>query len=68
MARERGVSLEVVINDQLRQGVTPSTVTGAYEMPTFRLRLRREFELDKALQLAAELEDEEVVHKLQRGV
>lgn len=63
--KERGVSFKVALNDAIREGLaaaprapfrTPSRHMG---LPTVRL--------DKALQLAGELEDEEIVRKMRLG-
>jgi hypothetical protein len=66
IARERGVPLRVVINDTLRAGVAPSRRSGAarYELPKRRLGVRPGVDLDKALALAGELEDDELQRKL----
>lgn len=66
LARERGVPLRTVINDALRAG----TAAGAgdpspYTLPTRRLGVRPGIDLDKALRLAGELEDDETVRKLE---
>jgi hypothetical protein len=63
LARERGVPLRVVINDALRAGVG----NAAEVTPSRRLGFRPEIDLDKALTLAAELEDEDILHKLELG-
>ena len=65
LARERGVPLRTVINDALRAG----TRSGAgdaqpYMLPSHRLGVRPGIDLDKALRLAGELEDDETVRKL----
>ncbi len=67
LARERGVPLRVVINDALRAGLHP-TVTGEarpYVLPSRRLGLRPGVDVDKALALAGELEDEETLRKFE---
>lgn len=65
LARERGVPLRTVINDALRAG-TQSHPGDAplYTLPSRRLGVRPGIDLDKALRLAGELEDDEVVRKL----
>lgn len=64
--RERGVSFKAALNDAIREGAgarpTPasfSTRTADLGVPTVNL--------DRALQLAAELEDEELIRRQRRG-
>lgn len=64
VARDRGVSFKRVINDAIRSGLRSSVEPHAYTMPTFELGLRPDIDLDRALALAAALEDDEVVRKL----
>lgn len=65
LARERGVPLRTVINDALRAGSQPGAVDAApYTLPSRRLGVRPGIDLDKALRLAGELEDDEIVRKL----
>ncbi|PRY58169.1 hypothetical protein BCF74_11393 [Knoellia remsis] len=63
LMEERGVSFKVALNDAIRAGApdarqVPTSVTRARSMgvPTVNL--------DKALQLAGELEDEEIIRKM----
>jgi hypothetical protein len=66
LARERGVSLRTVINDALRAGTRPAAnATPPYELPSRRLGVRPGVDLDKALRLAGELDDGEIVRKLE---
>lgn len=65
LARERRVSLRVVINDALRAGTQSDTTEPApYRLPTRRLGVRPGIDLDKALSLAGDLEDDEIMRKL----
>lgn len=65
LARERGLPLRTVINDALRAGTVPAAGdTEPYRLPSRRLGVRPGVNLDKALRLAGELEDDEVVRKL----
>jgi hypothetical protein len=66
LARERRVPLRVVINEALRAGLHPARGADAkpYVLPSRRLGIRPEVNVDKALALAGELEDEEIVRKL----
>jgi hypothetical protein len=64
--RERGLSFNEAINQALRIGM--SARSGAegkhYVLPTFHMGFRPEVPLDRALALAAELEDQETARKL----
>ena len=65
LARERGVPLRTVINEALRAGIQPAAgAAPPYTLPTRRLGVRPGIDLDKSLRLAAQLEDDEIVRKL----
>jgi hypothetical protein len=67
-ARERGVPLKQVINEALRAGLEPrGGGPRRYRIPKLKLRARPGVDLDRALALAGELEDRELVRKLARG-
>lgn len=57
------------MNSVLRAGLAANkAVSRPYRMPTSNLGpVRPGINLDKALQLAAELEDEEIIHKVELG-
>jgi hypothetical protein len=64
--RERGVSFKQALNDSLRAGLT----TGSQPSRRFRVQarplgLRPGINLDKALTLAGEMEDAEILRKLE---
>jgi hypothetical protein len=65
-ARSRGISFKEALNSSVRRGLE-STGIGAqpYRVPTRKLGVRPGVNLDKALQLAGELEDAETMRKLQ---
>lgn len=67
LARERGIPLRSVINETLRAGLHPSPGVGAqeYALPSRRLGIRPGIDVDKALALAGELEDQEILRKLE---
>lgn len=67
VAAERGVTFKEALNTALRRGLTPPRASAAarYRVPARDLGLRPGIDLDKALQLAGELEDAEVVRKLE---
>jgi hypothetical protein len=64
--RERGVSFKVAINEALRAGLD----TDAAPRRRFRVRsapLGARFNVDKALTIAGEMEDEEILRKIELG-
>jgi hypothetical protein len=66
LARERGVSLRAVINEALRNGVSAAGhPSEPYTLPSRRLGVRPGIDLDKALALASDLEDDEIARKLE---
>jgi hypothetical protein len=66
LARERGVPLRVVINEALREGVARRAGEHTpYTLPSRPLGARPGVNFDKALALAAGLEDEEIARKLE---
>ncbi len=66
VVRERGVSFKEALNDAVRLGLSGGQPdAAAYRVPTRRLGLRSGIDLDKAMRLAGELEDDETVRKLE---
>ena len=66
LARERDVSFTETLNDVLRLGLsTRAEQARPYRLPSRRMSLRPGIDLDHALRLAAALEDEETVRKLE---
>ena len=66
--RERGVSFKAAINDAIRSGLAgPALPAKRYRMPTARLGVRPGVNLDKALTLTGEMEDAEILRKLELG-
>ena len=65
--RQTGRSFKEVVNDALRTGLTAPAEIGPMEVnfPTYDLQLRPRVDLLHAARLAAELEDEEYVRKLE---
>jgi hypothetical protein len=64
--RERGVSFKVAINEAVRAGLGG----GAPPPRRFRMKtapLGARFNIDKALTIAGELEDEEIIRKQELG-
>ncbi|HEY5396027.1 MAG TPA: hypothetical protein VIL16_11585 [Trebonia sp.] len=67
VARERGVSFKEALNGAIRAGLMAARGQREYRTPSRSLGLRADVNLDKALQMAADLEDAEIVHELERG-
>lgn len=66
-ARETGLPFKQVVNDAIRESLIPPTPGRAdLAVPTFSLRLRPGIDLDRARHLAAALEDEETVRRLEK--
>lgn len=66
IARERGISFKEALNTALRTGIgAPAGTAHPYRVPARRLGLRPGIDLDKALNLAAALEDAETIRKLE---
>jgi hypothetical protein len=66
--RERGVSFKAALNDAVRSGLDRGArEPKRYRMPTAPMGLQPGINLDKALRLAGELEDEEIIRKLELG-
>jgi ribbon-helix-helix CopG family protein len=64
--RERGVSFKAALNDAVREGLRSDTRPAKrYRMKTYPMGVRPGVNLDKALALADELEDAEVLRKLE---
>jgi hypothetical protein len=66
VARERGVSFKAALNDAVRAGLGSDARTSRrYRMPTRRMGVKRGVDLDRALRMAGDLEDAEMVRKLE---
>jgi hypothetical protein len=62
--RERGVSFKVALNDSIRAGLTPgSQPSRRFRVQAAPLGVRPGVNLDKALALAGEMEDVEILRK-----
>jgi hypothetical protein len=63
--RERGVSFKVALNDAVRDGLRDKTPpTKRFRVKSSPMGVRPGINLDKALRLAGELEDEEILRKM----
>jgi hypothetical protein len=65
LAQERGISFKDALNTALRSGLSGSVAGRPYRVEPRPMRLRPGIDLDKALRLAAELEDAETIRKLE---
>jgi hypothetical protein len=67
VARERGISFKEALNGAVRAGLGGERrAVRAFRQYAQPMGLRPGFNLDKALQLSAALEDEEIARKLER--
>lgn len=68
IARERGISFKEALNTFLRAGLgAQADSPRPYRVPARHAGLRPGINLDKALSLAAAMEDEEIIRKLELG-
>jgi hypothetical protein len=68
VARQRGISFKQALNQAVRAGLAEGGARGRprrFRQFTQPMGLRPGVSLDKALQLAAALEDDEIIRKLQ---
>jgi len=64
--RERGMSFKEALNDAIRSGVAADQGSAAFHTRTAAMGESR-VNLDRALQVAADLEDDELVRRLRAG-
>lgn len=67
LMRERGAGWKDTVNELLRRGLQSTRAVEPYEPPTFRSGVRPGVDLDKATKLVGELEDAELVRKVEMG-
>ncbi len=67
LMRERNLSFKAALNEAIRAGLTSPRPRVPFSTPTFPLGLNTALPLDRALQLAADLEDRELIQKLDMG-
>ena len=66
LARERGISFKAAVNAVLRRGLAGAAGDArAFRVDARPLGLRPGVDLDRALTLAGELEDDETIRKLE---
>lgn len=63
---ERGISFKQALNDAIRAGLLERSVPEAFTTATAPMGSPA-INLDKALRIAADLEDEELILKMRRG-
>jgi hypothetical protein len=63
LMRERGLTFKQALNQAVRDGLAPRRPRRAFRTPTFAMG-QPTIALDKALRLAADLEDDEIIRKL----
>jgi hypothetical protein len=63
--KAKGISFKRALNDVIREGAARDRPS-RFETPVFDMGVPQ-IDLTKALQLAGELEDEELIRKLRRG-
>lgn len=64
--RERGLSFKEALNEAIRRGLAPEKARATFRTPTADLG-QPTVNLDRALALAGELEDEELLRKQRAG-
>ena len=66
LMKKRGISFKAALNQAIRDGISRPSPRAArgFTLKTFHMGYRPEIALDKALSLAAALEDQEIVRKL----
>ncbi len=66
VARERKNSFKAALNDAVRAGLAAGAPpTKSFRVRSRPLRIRPDVDVDKALSLAAEIEDAEIMRKLE---
>jgi hypothetical protein len=65
VASERGISFKEALNSTVRAGLAAGRTPRPYRTPARSLGLRPGINLDKALALAGDIEDAEIVRKLE---
>ncbi len=64
---ERGVGFKHIVNELLRRGLRSNGEPEPYDTPTFAMGARPDVDLSKALSLAAAMEDEAIVGRLDQA-
>lgn len=66
LMRERGLSFKEALNTAVRRALLAPRTSGGYAFPAYHLG-RPKVPLERALRVAAEMENEEIVSKLSQG-
>lgn len=66
LMRDRSLTFKDAVNTAIRAGLRPAKSAGSTRTPTFNLGIPT-VSLTKALQVAAELEDDELIRKMSVG-
>jgi hypothetical protein len=66
LRRETGVSFKEAVNNAIRAGLAPRP-SRPFRQRSFAMGFRADINYDRVLQLAAALENEEILHKLALG-
>lgn len=64
LRRERRISFKEAINTSLRLGLSGPRKAKRFQQRTYSMGLRPGIDLDHALRFAADLEDEEIIRRL----
>jgi cytidylate kinase len=64
LTREQGISFKEALNASVRRGIESASETSPYRLKPRKLKARQGIDLDRALHLAAQMEDEETLRKL----
>lgn len=67
LMRERGTGFKETVNELLRRGLRSDAAPAPYVSPVFSSEVRPGVDLDRATALAAALEDDELVRKVDLG-
>lgn len=65
VAKERGISFKEALNSLLRAGLAPKGAAAPFEVDARPMGIRAGIDLDRALRLASDIEDEETSRKLE---
>ena len=63
-ARRRGVPFKKILNDALRDGLAASSRPRKFKMPSRDLGVKPGVNIDQALRLSGDLEDQQTMRKL----
>jgi hypothetical protein len=67
LMRERGSGLKQTVNELIRRGLRSTHAVEPYDPPLFSSGVHPAIDLDRATALAATLDDDEIVRKVEMG-